>query len=211
MSVLVTRPAHQSAGFIDFLQAAGFSTVCLPTIEIEYVEADLTETLQSNLIIFTSVNSVIGANRCAPLPFQAEVNLAAIGTATQQKLESLNCTVEVVPRSGANSEALIQAIEEQLGDVTNLKITIIRGDKGREVLYTTLKERGAQVRYESVYVRKTPVYTKQELQTLADNGLPDIISVTSDLGLTNLLTIKHSWKLLLSWHSYLKISDKYLH
>lgn len=165
------------------------SPVCLPTIEIEYVEVDLTETLQSNLIIFTSVNSVIGANRCAPLPFQAEVNLAAIGSATQQKLKSLNCTVEVVPRSGANSEALIQAIEEQLGDVTNLKVTIIRGDKGREVLYTTLKERGAQVRYESVYLRKTPVYTKQELQTLAVNGLPDIISVTSDLGLTNLLTI----------------------
>jgi len=189
LSVLVTRPAHQSAGFADLLQTSGFSTVCLPTIEIEYVEADLTETLQSALIIFTSVNSVTGANRCTPLPFQSKIKLAAIGNATKRKLESLKSTVEITPRTGSGSEALLQAIEDVLGDVTNLKVTIVRGDRGREALYAGLKERGAQVRYESVYVRKTPVYTKQELQRLTDNGLPDLVSVTSDLGLTNLLTI----------------------
>jgi len=40
----------------------------------------------------------------------------------------------------------------------------------------------------NLYIKET-TYTKTEIQTLLKHGLPDITSVTSDLGLHNLLAI----------------------
>ena len=176
---------HQSSGFVDLLKDAGFTCVCLPTIEIEYINADLTDTLQSDLVIFTSVNAVTGASKSAKLPFNSSAKTASIGNATTQALEDLNCKIDVAPHKGASSEALL----EVLGDVENLQVTIVRGDTGRDALRTALTERGATVRYQTVYRRKLPAYTKTEIQTLLANGLPDVTSVTSDLGLTNLLAL----------------------
>ena len=89
------------------------------------------------------------------------------------------------PETGASSEALLEVI----GDVKNLAVTIVRGDTGRDALRAALTKRGATVRYLSVYQRKLPTYTKTEIQTLLKHGLPDVTSVTSDLGLHNLLAI----------------------
>jgi len=184
-SVLVTRPAHQSSELVKLLQDKGIASVCLPTIEIDYLDTDLTDTLQSDLIIFTSINAVTGANKSSSLPFNSNARIASIGKATTLALERLNCSVDVTPQTSASSEALLEVI----GDVENLQITIIRGDTGRDALRTALTERGASVRYQAVYKRKLPSYTKTEIQALLLRGLPDVTLVTSDLGLHNLLTI----------------------
>ncbi len=184
-SVLVTRPAHQSSGFVSLLKDAGFGSVCVPTIEIDYIEADLTELLQSDLIIFTSANAVTGANKSTAMPFNSSTKIASIGKATTDALLSLQCRVDITPHSGASSEALLDVLD----DVANLTVTIVRGDTGRDALRHALTERGATVRYQTVYKRKLPVYSKAELQKFFANGLPDVTSVTSDLGLGNLLKI----------------------
>ena len=184
-SVLVTRPVHQSSELIKLLNDKGIASVCLATIEIDYLHADLTDTLQSDLIIFTSVNAVHGANKSMALPFNSHAKIASIGKATTLALENLNCSVDVSPETGASSEALLEVI----GDVKNLAVTIVRGDTGRDALRAALTKRGATVRYLSVYQRKLPTYTKTEIQTLLKHGLPDVTSVTSDLGLHNLLAI----------------------
>ena len=184
-SVLVTRPVHQSSELINLLNDKGIASVCIATIEIDYLDADLTDTLQSDLIIFTSVNAVAGATKSMPLPFNTRAKIASIGKATTLALERLDCRVDVTPLTGASSEALLEVI----GDVKNLAVTIVRGDTGRDVLRAALTERGATVRYQSVYQRKLPTYTKTEIQALLEHGLPDVTSVTSDLGLHNLLEI----------------------
>ena len=184
-SVLITRPAHQSSALVKLLKDTGISSVCLPTIEIDYLEADLKDTLQSDLIIFTSVNAVTGAHKSETLPFNSRAKIASIGKATTTALERLNCRVDVAPKTSASSEALLEVI----GNVKNMQVTIVRGDTGRDALRTALTRRGATVRYQSVYQRKLPSYTKTDIQTLLVQGLPDIISITSDLGLNNLLTI----------------------
>ena len=102
-----------------------------------------------------------------------------------RSLGHLNCRVDILPETSSSTEALLDVI----GDVTNLTVTIIRGDSGRETLYNTLAARGARPGYQSVYQRKLPEYSQTRIQTLFNNGMPDIITVTSDLGLTNLLSI----------------------
>ena len=184
-SVLVTRPAHQSSGLVNLLKDAGFTSVCLPTIEIDYIDADLTDTLQSDLIIFTSINAVAGANKSSALTFDSNAAIDSIGKATTQALEKLQCRVDFTPQSGASSEALLEVLD----DLAGLKVTIVRGDTGRDALRTALTLRGATVRYEPVYKRTLPVYTNTEIKKLLAGGLPDVTSVTSDLGLSNLLAI----------------------
>lgn len=188
-SVLVTRPVHQSAGFVSLLESENLRVVQLPSIEIEFTPVDLTESLHSDLIIFTSVNSATGAYRSLQQFHNAQwsstAKIAAIGHVTAHSLKAFNISVDVVPDKGASTEALLEVI----GDVSNRSVTIFRGDSGREALYNTLTTRGAIVRYQSVYKRSTPDYPKARLDALLQQGLPDIISVTSDLGLTNLLSI----------------------
>lgn len=184
-SVLVTRPTHQSENFSRQLADHEFKVIQLPSIEIKYESANLTETLQSDLIIFTSANAVAGANKILPLPWSSKARIAAIGGATAQSLQQLNCKVDIPPPTLSSTEALLDVI----GSVANLTVTIIRGNSGRELLYNTLIQRGARARYQSVYQRKLPVYSQFHIKTLFEDGLPNIITVTSDLGLTNLLSL----------------------
>ncbi len=186
ISVLVTRPIHLTSRFTQLLdEIAGISYTCLPTIEIEFVHTDVDAARQSDIIIFTSVNSVIGADRCSALPWDFTGKTAAIGAATASALQSQGVSVDIEPASGAGSEALLEALNVSRKST----ITIIRGDSGREKLRDALTQAGCTVDYLAVYQRTLPGYTTAELSSLFDTGLPDIISVTSDLGLINLLKI----------------------
>lgn len=187
ISVLVTRPAHQASGFTQRLEeAGGITSIGLPTIKIQYVKTDVDVALKSDINIFTSVNSVIGAHRCSALPWACPGKTAAIGIATARALKSHGVSVDFEPASGAGSEALLLEI---LNVNSKSAITIIRGDSGREKLRNSLTEAGSVVDYLTVYKRILPDYTNAELNRLLTPALPDIISVTSDLGLTNLLKI----------------------
>ena len=185
IAVLVTRPEGQSAGFIKLLNEAGLSTVSLPTIEISFTDTDLTPALECDLIIFTSVNSVNGANQLISLPWQTNGKIAAIGTTTANALSKLNATVDVTPTDDASTEALLSAID----DVKDNRVAIVRGDSGRETLKQELAAAGAQVVYFCVYNRTIPNYTKAQLDQSFSAGLPDIISITSDLGLSNFIRL----------------------
>ena len=185
ISVLVTRPAAQSQHFAEMLTDAGLATDRLPTIEINFTEADLSDLDDHDLIVFTSVNAVTGAHRNKPLPWQTRAKTAAIGSATAKALENLATRVDLKPATGASSEALLEVID----DVHNKKIAIVRGDTGRETLHDTLISRGAEVRYYSVYRRVLPQYTLEDLHKRFSAGLPDIISITSDLGLNHLMQL----------------------
>jgi len=185
IKVLVTRPSHQTQRFAGLLKGAGLTPVFLPTIEIEFVKASIESAFNSNLIIFTSVNSVTGAHQNLPMPWSFKGSIAAIGNATKNALLNCQTKVDLVPSNGASSEALLATIDEPPGSVA----TIVRGDNGREKLYQALTDRGMSVQYLQVYKRKLPSYSQTTIDQLFAKGLPQIIAVTSDLGLLNLLKI----------------------
>lgn len=186
--VLVTRPSHQSSGFIQLLKDAGVKPISLPSIDISFVSADVSAALSSDLVIFTSANAVNGAAHNETLPCNYRGKIAAIGKATASALLDRGIRTDFVPDKAYGSEALLEMLSNDL-DLSELKITIVRGDSGREKLHQVLSQSGAQVHYLQVYKRGLPVYTDAHLRSVFETGIPDIVSVTSDLGLRNLLKI----------------------
>lgn len=197
ISVLVTRPSHQTANFCQLLTHQGAQAVCLPVIEIQFGGYDKAQLVacssNAQLIVFTSANAVAGAHYLQPLPWSLakHTRLAAIGHATALALKKHNMQVDVVPANGSTSEHLLQLIMQPgipVGDVT-----IVRGDSGRDKLRDTLVSSGATVRYLEVYRRRCPKTPKSRivgaLKLLKLHNKLAIVCVSSDFGLYNLLAM----------------------
>lgn len=82
---------------------------------------------------------------------------------------------------------------EELQNVSQTNIVIIRGENGRETLAETLKNRGANVRYQHVYKRQIP---DMDCTHILQKPL-DFITITSGEAVENLLamlpTAQHDW------------------
>ncbi len=188
--VLVTRPAAQAAELAAAIEGAGGTAIRFPAIEIQgrdpgIVERELAALPPADIVFFASPNAVeFGLAAAAP-----GARLAAIGPATAAALRARGRTVDIRSPGGFDSEALLQ--EPALQDVRGRRVRIVRGDRGRELLASTLKERGAAVDYLSVYRRLPARHSEEELDALERlwrNGAVDIVTVMSVETLDNLLT-----------------------
>lgn len=188
LRVLVTRPAHQADGFIEAIEAMGGTAVHLPTIEIVFTRRKPIA-IDAELAVFTSVNAVHGALSKSTPATDTDPSplIAAIGNATEQALRQYGIDRIIAPTNNANSETLLQILKPYLKP--DMKVAIVRGDSGRDVLYAALQSLGAQVHYEAVYERKRPAISHTEAHTLWRQQQPDLISVSSDLGLDNLIAM----------------------
>jgi len=176
LKVLVTRPAHQSKAFIKTLSDLGALVNHLPTIDIEFIQADLTDALKSDMLIFTSINAVQAAIDAHPTPWDYQGKVVAVGPATAKELEHHNIKTDIQPLTGAGSEALLEEFANQNLSIENLNIFIVRGDTGRDKLNQAL-----------TYRRVQPAYNESLLYK--EIHKPDIVTVTSDLGLQNLVAL----------------------
>lgn len=163
VGVLVTRPRHQAADLIEAIEARGGTAVSFPVIEIKArdeadVLADVAQLEDPAITVFISRNAVDHG-----LPYAAG-KLAAIGPTTAEAIDKAGARVDICPSSGFDTEHLLA--EAELGDIAGKTIRIIRGDGGRELLASSLEERGAHVDYVSTYLRKIPAYTSNELDSL---------------------------------------------
>jgi len=188
--VLVTRPQHQAHSFIRDIKNLGGQTFHLPTIEIVFSnrQADLSGT---DLLIFTSVNAVIGA-QLDTLSSASSIDktmVAAIGTATASALREAGVKNIICPRQNGNSESLLELLKPHID--AGMKVTIIRGESGRNTLRERLQTLGAYVRYVQTYQRKLPDPLSMPVtpSNLWSRANPNIVSVSSDLGLANLITL----------------------
>ncbi len=166
-TVVVTRPAQQSAGLVAQLEAAGAHVLAWPTLTIEALAVDVAQREQwtpdrHDWLIYTSVNAVEHALRLWPGPQTARV--AAIGRATARALRARGVDVDVTPPSGANSEALL-ATPTFIG-VQGRRILILAGQGGRETLRRVLVSRGADVCVAELYVRRPITPTAARLAEL---------------------------------------------
>lgn len=165
-TVLVTRPEHQSAELVHAIETAGGRASLFPVMDIvprerdEFV-ADLEAMGSADVTIFVSANAVrhgleaLGAPTC---------RVAAIGPATALALEQAGHPPDIVPQAGFSSEHLLR--HPDLENIGGQRITIVRGERGRELLGTTLRHRGAAVNYLSAYATRPHVFSQADLDAL---------------------------------------------
>ncbi len=157
-AVLVTRPRQQAAGLAAAVRELGGQPVLFPALEVEAAGGGLPPGgLEGvELVVFVSRNAVrFGLpNLQAAGGIPAAARVAAIGAATAAELQTMGVADVIVPRAGADSEAL--SAEPALADVRGRRVLIVRGAHGREHLADVLTARGAQVRYHDCYRRRRP-------------------------------------------------------
>lgn len=164
IGVLITRPRHQAAELAAAVTRLGGRAVLLPVIDIVPVDAasvrsQLAGLRDPDIAIFVSPNAVTHG-----LAHAAGARIAAIGPATRRAVEAAGDTVDIVPADGFDSEHLLAL--EAFEDVAGKVVRIIRGRSGRELLASTLRDRGATVEYLAVYDRVTATPEPAELAAI---------------------------------------------
>ena len=208
LNVLVTRPLHQQQALCDAIESLGGRAVSFPLIEIVPLDqaadiANLKRRLDAlekyQLLIFISSNAAqFGAywlSRCE-VQIPPAVTVLAAGPRTAQTVSALlECSV-VHAAAGMTSEDLLNLPELQ--DVNEKSVAIFRGIGGRELLASTLSERGAQVDYLEVYQRQSIAYVPDELSRLLNAEGIGVLTVTSGQALERLIELASDNKAQLS-------------
>lgn len=191
----MTRPAHQAQGLRELIEDRGGKVILFPVLVIQDAEDTgavraLIERLDEfDMAIFISANAVhkalpmITAQRQLP----PRLRLVSVGEGTAKALQKYGRNPDLCPREQSDSEALLALPEMQ--QVRGQRIVIFRGEGGRELLGETLRQRGASVAYAEVYRRAKPATDPGDLQDHLRRGKVDVISVTSNAGLVNLVAL----------------------
>lgn len=189
ISVLVTRPEHQSQGFADLVENEGGVVLLFPVIEIQEIalsddaEQILRDKDATDCLIFISANAVrLGLKAIREISPQRlkDTRVLAIGKATAAALINEGVQPDLVPPSPYNSEALLALPE--MKDVQGKKYTVIKGKGGRTYLMEQLRLRGAHVNEIDNYVRVKPQARNSVIDQLIKVDRP-VIAVTSVKGL----------------------------
>jgi hydroxymethylbilane synthase len=182
--IVVTRAGTQAAGLVERLRALGAVPVECPAIAIAPLEdfapldAAIRRLESYDWVIFTSVNGVeafsdrMQALKMGPSLLSAR-KLGAIGPATRDRLEALDCSPDFVPDA-----YVAEAIVEQIPDIKGCRVLLPRADIARKALADGLRERGAQVDEVAAY-RTVHGEASVSLAALLSSGSVDAITFTS--------------------------------
>jgi uroporphyrinogen-III synthase len=183
-SIVITRPARQASTLMKLIEGAGGRALCYPAIEIQAVEgpaldAAIAALAAFDVAIFISRNAVehglarVRAHRAWP----AGVAVAAVGAGTRRALEAEGIADVVAPEGRADTEALLAQPLFTTG--AGKRILIFRGEGGRELLASTLRERGATVDYAECYRRVRPATDVRSLMEEWSHGAVHAVTVSS--------------------------------
>ena len=184
LTVVVTRPAHQSAALGAELKALGAQVIEFPAIRIEPVQVDpatVPAPDDFDWVIYVSANAVTHATGALPTPGRARV--AAIGPATARALAAAGIRVDALPRRGADTEGLLAL--PGFAAPRGLRVLILRGAGGREWLREELERRGAAVEVLELYRRLPAEPSSAALDALAraldEHAAPAIVVTSVDV------------------------------
>ncbi len=182
LKIAVTRPRDQAAQLAQRIAQGGGVPLLFPLLEIEAAEitpalrVQISRLAQSNLAIFISPNAVqygMAALRAAGVTLPPALKIATVGQGSAKALRELGIAAIIAPAERFDSEGLLALPELQ--DVAGWRVTIFRGNGGRELLGDTLAARGAAVEYVECYRRSKPPQDGAALLAAA----PDAITVSS--------------------------------
>ena len=141
MYVLITRQLEQSQKFASVLEESNIKNIILPVMSIKNIKlknVDIKNIQKSDLVIFTSQNSVVSLMKTlSPKDFVGK-NIAAIGGATKKILGDYKIKVNISPEEDFTSESLLNEIKKN--KIIKKKVIIIKGIGGRNHLHKKLSE-----------------------------------------------------------------------
>ena len=183
--ILVTRARAQASKLSSALKSLGAAVIECPTIKIaapsdNFAAADAAvKNLRGfDWIIFTSANGVekfFERLKVHGLDARALNKVAAIGSATAQKLSNFGIIADVVPK-----DFIAESLAESLKNLVNgKKVLLARAEVARDVLPNALKDYGAEVTIIPIYK------TVAEDSAQIDFGAIDLITFTSSSTVEN--------------------------
>ena len=185
--ILNTRPSGQHLAFTHSLEALGFTVSHLPCLAIRGLrEPQLEKNLAAHFdfVLFTSANAVRFAHEQQPFPWN-NVSVHAIGAATALALQTLHQPLAMQPLAPFNSEAYLA----QLAPLDPARLLLIKGEGGRGLIATQLQAMGWRVSSLDLYRRELPAIDALMSARIFSHSPPDIISITSNESLDNLVIL----------------------
>ena len=185
--ILVTRAKTQASKLSRALRTLGAEIIECPTIKIaapsdNYSEIDsaIKNLREFNWIVFTSANGVekfFERLKIFGLDARALNKIAAIGSATAERLSNFGIIADVVP-----NEFVAESLADSLKDfVGGKKILLARAEVARNILPEMLKSFGATVTIAPVY--KTEAETPAQI----DFDTINLITFTSSSTVENFI------------------------
>lgn len=149
--VVVTRTRKQAGILSEQLRRLGADVFELPTIRIEPPEnlkefAELVQDAHTyDWLIFTSPNGVeaffeIFYKLYSDAREIGGVRIAAMGPGTAQKIREYRMAVDLMPKTFV-AEGLIEAFDEEVGTLDNLKMLWVRAESARKVISKALHKK----------------------------------------------------------------------
>jgi len=203
MRVLVTRPAGQADRLVDVLEDAGITVSCLPLLHLKAVtEAEKIAAIKKQLLLLSQQDFVIFISSNAvkytaeflaqhDLKWPSSLPCIPIGGATAKAIEDLGWLLDRVDGrstessneeeknlSAYSSEKLLAELSQR--DVGEKRITIFRGEGGRELLADNLTSRGASVAYCEMYKRQHPNYSSEQFEQALGQNLAAILFASGE-------------------------------
>ncbi|WP_153301496.1 uroporphyrinogen-III synthase [Endozoicomonas arenosclerae] len=191
MRVLVTRPKDLADPLVALIQSQGAGAWSLPMIHIQ----PLPETQElrnrvlqldqySKVIVISQHAAKLGLNHIENYwpQMPLKIDWYAVGSKTLRWLNDYDINA-VCPEKPGDSEALLQM--ESLQQLSGEKVLILKGKGGRELLETTLRDRGAQVDCLELYERQKPDYPENCLNRLIKEHAINVILTSSGEILAN--------------------------
>jgi len=193
--IVITRPRAAAEVLAAELLAAGARPFVFPALAIEElpwsdrIAQSLAHLPNASWAVFVSANAVerglAAASRAGAWP--VNVRVAAVGEATAQALHAAGFRDVLAPHERHDSDALLAL--GPLQDVAGQRVTIFRGEGGRERLKEGLEARGAHVEYIECYRRVRPNADAAPLLGAWSRGEVDAVSVLSGETLENFLAM----------------------
>ncbi|MBN2645834.1 MAG: uroporphyrinogen-III synthase [Desulfuromonadaceae bacterium] len=195
LRVLVTRPPHQAAEFVERLRHAGAHPVVFPLIEIapppdwRPLDAALQCLVDYDWLVLTSVNAVeIIAERLQQLQghlrLPAGLQVYSVGPKTARAIERLGWPVEV-PGEDFRAESLLALLCSR--GARDRRVLYPRAERARDLLPAGLRSVGAQLDDPIAYSTQPTQGRRAELlQRLTE---VDVVTLTSSSAVENFVEL----------------------
>ncbi len=192
MTLAIVRPAPECHQLVERLNDAGIPAIAAPIMtfepgrDAEQWPAILASLKPADIIIAVSKTAVTFSSQIMTqhnIKWRKDVHYIAVGESSAEQLKAATGQTVHFPQQADSEGVLALPI---LGNVTQRRIVILRGQNGRELIKDTLAAKGACVAYCEVYQRHWQHIEPSQLYRRWHNKVTGVV-------ITSQAQLEHLW------------------